>query len=97
MTKPLRISKEAELEILDAYLWYESNSTGLGKKFRAELSKQFQQIKNFPSLFPIHKRNEQFPIQKCVLKVFPFIIFYSNSEKSVDVIAVFHSSRKPKY
>ena len=87
MTKPLRISKEAELEILDAYLWYESNSTGLGKKFRAELSKQFQQIKNFPSLFPIHKRNEQFPIQKCVLKVFPFIIFYSKIRSSVSMFS----------
>lgn len=70
MTKPLRISKEAELEILDAYLWYESNSTGLGKKFRAELSKQFQQIKNFLCLFPIHKRMSSFQFESACSKFF---------------------------
>lgn len=97
MTKKLQISKDAEFEILDAYLWYESKSKGLGKRFKAELNSHFQQIKKTPDLFPIVKTTIQLSIRKCVLKVFPFIVFYFCSETSINVIAVFHSSRKPKY
>ena len=97
MTKTLQISKDAEFEILDAYLWYESKSKGLGKRFKAELNSRYQQIKKTPNLYPIVKTALQLLIRKCVLKVFPSIVFYFYSETSINVIAIFHSSRKPEY
>ncbi len=47
----LLISDESRLDILDAFAWYESRRTGLGKDFELCLEAGLNQIQRDPLLF----------------------------------------------
>ena len=86
------IRPEAELEIQDAYIWYEIQQNGLGDDFLLCLEAALSKIKRAPEMYPMIYKE----VRRCLIKRFPYGIFYMVDELKVVIIAVFHCMRNPK-
>lgn len=85
-------SQPAELELREAFLWYEEQKEGLGEVFQYNIHDAFIRINENPLLFQIKYDN----IRVIFLDVFPFGIHYIVKEKEILIISVYHTSRKPR-
>ena len=94
MTK-LFVQKAAEAELVAAAEWYEGKQPGLGLEFLLAVDREFERIRAEPLGFP--RWREGRPYRKCVLRRFPYVIFFSLAETAVDVLAVAHAKRRPGY
>ncbi len=89
----LFLSDDAEQDIDEAFLWYEFQSSGLGKDFIQSIDTGLKTIELHPYTFPIILRS----VRKYIIKKFPFSIYYQvNNEKKIEVIRVLHHKRKQK-
>jgi len=79
---------EAKIEIEDAVKYYELQSKGLCKVFKAELKQTVQRIVSFPLAWTEIKP----VIRRVIMSKFPYNILYS-----VEILAVAHHHRKPNY
>ena len=84
---------EAETELQEATEYYESQRTGLGLDFAAEINWTIQNILEFPSAWPIFEGN----LRRCLVPRFPYGILYEADGGLVHVIAVMHLHRNPRY
>ena len=89
--KPVRLSKYALLEIKRGVEHYNEARTGLGDEFRDEIEKLIELIGKQPRAFSPYRRD----YRKCVVRRFPYSIFYLEYHDHVWIAAVYHSSRKP--
>lgn len=92
MKYELILKEEANLEIIDSYLYYESKSDGLGDKFLNHLEIHFDRIRKNPKHYQIKRK----PYREAFIKKFPFLIIYEIIEKQVVVYAVFNTHRNPE-
>jgi len=85
------ILAEAEIDIENAFVWYELNQIGLGKKFFESVNKSIHFIAGRPFICSEIFKN----IRRFVIKKFPYGIYYRvNSEsKEVQIIAIIHFKR----
>jgi plasmid stabilization system protein ParE len=88
----LLVSDESRLDILDAFSWYESHRTGLGKDFELCLEAGFNQIQSDPLLS--QKRYKNFRIY--FIDRFPYGIHYVIKNDTIRVFGIFHTSRNPQ-
>jgi plasmid stabilization system protein ParE len=80
---------QAQLDVEDAALWYESQQPGLGLRFLDELDYVMKRIIASPSQFPeVHPR-----IRRGLVKRFPYSVYFSASDEQVEVVAVLHQHR----
>ena len=91
MKYELIIRHEAEIEIIEAVVYYEKQQTGLGKRFLTHLQTYFDRIQTYPKHFYI-KRN---PYREAVIKKFPYLIIYELIENKVIVYSVFNTYQNP--
>jgi len=89
----IKIIEPAELELNDAFEFYEAQTPGLGKRFIEEFNKGIVRIRQHPESWPRIRDN----IRKCILNKFPYTIFYAVEPKLVIITAVAHQRRKPDY
>lgn len=93
MSLELVVSSGAEADILDAYSWYEERQTGLGRRLIAELDLAYARIQSEPLSY-----QEDIPdIRRCMLHVFPYLVFYTLQDKRIEILAVIHASQDPSY
>ncbi|MGN7886890.1 type II toxin-antitoxin system RelE/ParE family toxin [Dyadobacter sp. 22481] len=87
--------KTAEIELHEAYEWYEKQKTGLGDRFIGEISGCLNSIADNPYKFA--KRYGQI-LRFEPLPVFPFVIAFRplEAKRVIHVVSVFHTSRNPK-
>ena len=95
MLYSLKLRDKASEEIMEAFLWYEEQQEGLGEKFKAKIHDKLVRI----CQNPLHYKNSYRKFREALTDVFPFLIVYYIDEvqNSVIVIAIFHTSRNPKY
>lgn len=85
------ILSEAEVDIDNAYIWYELRQINLGNKFYKKVEESVQFISNNPySCSDIYKG-----IRRYIIKKFPYGIYYkANFEsKEIQIIGVIHFKR----
>ena len=84
---------EASKEFGEAYIWYEVNKKGLGKRFVMAIETLLVKIQNDPHLFRYAKR----PFREAAVPIFPFTIVFKidNKKKIINILAIFHTSRNP--
>ncbi|WP_202700494.1 type II toxin-antitoxin system RelE/ParE family toxin [Flavobacterium sp. UGB4466] len=94
MNYSLKIDIDAFNDIQNTSEWYEMQSKGLGSRFKNQTKKQINSLKKNPYLFS--KKYHEIRCWK--IEKFPFLIHYSINEdlKTVNVLAVFHTSRNPE-
>lgn len=92
MNYSLSISEAAELDIRDAFLWYEDQKDNLGLTFEKHISRTIQNIQKNP--LKIQVRYNQTRV--VFLKKFPYGVHFNVSENEIIIIAVFHTSQSPQ-
>jgi plasmid stabilization system protein ParE len=95
VTASVRISPEAEAELGAAALWYESKCAGLGADLLAAIDAALDRIAENPLASPLWRTG--LPFRRHVVWRFPFLIFFTVSDDSVDVLAFAHAKRRPGY
>ena len=88
----LTIRPEADIEISEALLWHEDQQVGLG----LSLSREFREVINDIKEYPEHSQKRYRNIHIRFTKRFRYGIHYIIEENSIYVLAVLHTSRKPR-
>jgi plasmid stabilization system protein ParE len=92
MIYQLIISPEAELDIQDAFEWYEQRSSGLGSEFVRAVDSCFALIGRNPLAYPLVYRQ----VRRVLIRRFPYGVMYLVEEDVITIIACFHVKRDPK-
>jgi plasmid stabilization system protein ParE len=84
---------EVEDDVISAYLWYEEKSKGLGEEFLRIFYARSAEIARTPNLYRKVYKN----FHRCLLKRFPYAIYFIVKKKTVIVCGVFHCARNPYF
>ena len=87
----IRLRKEAEKDIREAYNWYESQRQFLGKAFLSEIDSILERIQENPQLYAHAYKS----IRRALCKRFPYAVYYMDNDSNIVVIAVLQQRRKP--
>ncbi len=92
----IKISDEAELDLEDAYSWYEGQVNQLGSEFIRVVDKSLTIIQKNPLAYPLVYRN----VRRKLLPRFPYMLLYLVDDNIniniIFVFACFHVRRDPK-
>jgi len=92
MNYDLRFLPEIEEDLFIGYSWYEEKVPGLGEEF---LQMFYDCAKGLPSNALIyHKVHGDF--RRCILRRFPYAIYFLINENEVIVFGLFHCARDPR-
>ena len=90
---PYTFHPEAETELEEAALFYESRLAGLGRSFAVEVERTISLVREFPeagsSVGPNWRR--------VVVARFPYAIVYRHDPDAIVIVAVAHQRRRPGY
>ncbi|WP_162056139.1 type II toxin-antitoxin system RelE/ParE family toxin [Pontibacter pamirensis] len=91
----VQLLERAELEVRDAYAWYETQQPGLGDRFLDMVDHYLTLIGSNPHQYPGRYGNE---LHVAPMKTFPYLVVYwvDEGQETVFVTSIFHTSRKPK-
>ncbi len=88
----LVVRDAAEADVLDAALWYEQRSPGLGREFLAAVDATLSEIAAMPKRYPLVRGEAR----RALLRRFPYGIYFVASPGLVSVIACLHARREPR-
>ncbi len=88
------IHTEARKELDAAIAYYEGQKRGLGLDLLSEVEKVILKIQQNSNLGTPHKIER---IRRYAIQRFPYLIFYTELEEVIWVIAIAHGKRKPNY
>jgi plasmid stabilization system protein ParE len=92
MAVRLVVAPEAELDIAEAYVWYEKRRIGLGEEFLSAVDACVEGIRRQPEMYAlVHD-----VYRRALIRRFPYAVFYEYAEATVTIYAVFHTSRDPE-
>ena len=92
MSRRLIVRPEAEVEMADAFDWYEKHVPGLGAEFLLCVDAVFNAMMRFPLQYPlVHKI-----VRRALLRRFPYEVFFVEDDERIVVLSVFHAKRNPK-
>ena len=84
----------AEIEYLEAIAYYESRQAGLGALFLEEFEKVMVQVCEFPASYQVVEKST---FKRCLMKKFPYTLFFKEHNQIIQVLAVAHQHRRPRY
>jgi hypothetical protein len=84
---------QAEIELHEAAEWYDREVPGLVADFAKEFDRALSRLLDDP----LHWRQIQPGVRRCLLKRFPYAIIYDLPGDMLRIIAVAHLHRKPGY
>jgi toxin ParE1/3/4 len=84
---------EAASELREATLYYQAQQAGLGERFLSAVEESLTRISNFPESFPVVFGH----VRQCKVGRFPYAVIYRLQVNYIQVIALAHSRRKPRY
>lgn len=84
---------EAEVDLIETILYYESQAPGLGERLAAEVERSIAQLLRNPG---IGAQDEE-GFRKWVLDTFPFNLRYTVVDELVYILTVENQHRRPGY
>jgi plasmid stabilization system protein ParE len=84
--------QQAELELIDAQIWYEECAPGLGLEFARAVEASLAQALRMPLAYP---RNEG-DFRHVMTRKFPYSLIYAVEADEMIVISCFHHGRRPR-
>lgn len=84
---------EAELELYEAALRYETEVPKLGRRFGDEVERVIQLLLEHPEMGARIDKD----LRHFVLRKFPFSVVYAIAGEIVYIVAIAHGSREPQY
>ncbi len=84
---------EAEWELSEAVGYYEQISSGLGLRLEEETRHALASILEMPERYPPKNNGTRI----CLLRRFPFAVYFMEFQQRIWVVAFAHTSRRPYY
>lgn len=91
MSKAVVVSNKASGEIQKAAVWYDRQSWELSTRFIDVLDYYFNRISKYPA---IYKKVDK-DVSRCLMKIFPYVIFFSETPNEIVILRVRHTKQKP--
>jgi plasmid stabilization system protein ParE len=91
MNRQLIIRPEAEADLTDAAVWYDSRELGLGSEFISELHSAIERALKHPESFTHVRRNPM--VRRVLARRFPYRVFFIVRPDVIVVFAVLHAAR----
>jgi plasmid stabilization system protein ParE len=88
----LIFAPEAELDVTEAYIWYERRKDGLGEEFLSSLSACIESVCWQPEMCSLIYEN----FRRALIRRFPYAVFYEYADEAITVYAVLHNARDPE-
>ena len=88
----LSYTERAKVDVELAFYWYEKQRDGLGFDFLDCIENGVKSILDNPKIYQINYSN----FRCCVIRRFPFCIFYTIEKTEIVVHSVFDSRQSPK-
>jgi toxin ParE1/3/4 len=98
VTKPVRPNTDAEGEFQHYIVGYETETAGLGVRLWAEIEAAISLIAEHPSIgqaVPRVPGREK--MRRVPLRHFPFLLVYREHPDHLEIVALAHMSRRPRY
>jgi plasmid stabilization system protein ParE len=92
MAKILKLRKEAEQDLQDAFNYYQTCRFGLGHEFLLCIEAAVDSIKRNPFQYPIVDQS----ISRVIVHRFPYAVYFLVRPDIIIVIGVLHMRRSPK-
>ena len=83
----------AEIELIEAALYYNEQQSGLGKDFLDAVGEREKVIQRDPELWTFFEE----PIRGCRVQPFPYRLLYRVLPDRIQIVAVMHLSTHPDY
>jgi len=83
--------RAANQEFLEASTWYEEKRAGLGVEFITEVERCLTLAAKNPTRYAVVYKE----VRRIALNKFPYSLYFRVAEKSIVVLAVFHSRKNP--
>jgi plasmid stabilization system protein ParE len=83
---------EAEMDLAEAYFWYQQRRPGLGDEFLGAVDACVDRICLAPLIYRSVYRN----YRRANLHRFPYAVYYESNAEQTTVYAVIHTSRTPE-
>ncbi|OGU36812.1 MAG: hypothetical protein A2068_08205 [Ignavibacteria bacterium GWB2_35_6b] len=87
------LTQDANQDINETFHWYESQSIGLSKNFLAQVDNSLKIIQDNHKLFLVKYKN----VRRCLIKRFPYKIFYTVNKNQIIILAVIFGGRDPNW
>ena len=95
MTYSLRVSIEAELDLVDAANYYDNINADLCERFLAEVTTTLIKIATNPQYYSYISSNSLTNFRDTKLTSFPFVIIYEINDSDVIITAVMNTYKSP--
>ena len=82
---------EAELDVSEAYAWYDLRRPGLGEEFLTSIEATIERLCRQPLSCPVIHET----YRRALLRRFPYVVFFEYDEPVITIYGVFHTSREP--
>jgi len=97
LSLPVRISDEADAEMIGAARWYESHRAGLGHEFLDAVDVVVTRIAETPRVGSTVPGVVDTEIRRQPVEKFPYHVVYLELPDHLRVLAVAHDRRRPGY
>ena len=91
--KSIRLLERADLELTAAAEYYESERTGIGRKFEAKVWQAAMQVGQFPGSGTALRNG----FRRMLVPGFPFALIYRDEPEACLIVAIAHAKRRPDY
>lgn len=88
----IRYTERARSDIESAFEWYERQRRGLGFEFLSCIELAINGLLDFPELYQIYYAS----FRRCVIRRFPFSIFYAIEDDEIVIHSVFDNRQDPQ-
>lgn len=92
MFENVRIQPEAEMDLQDAYSYFEHCKIGLGADFMDCVGDSLAKVSSNSEQYAVIYKS----IRRALIHRFPYVIFYKVIDDVIVVFAVLHCAREPK-
>lgn len=88
----------ADVELIEAARWYESEQSGLGDDFLDAADDAVRSILDWPQIAPVFPGWNREPVMRTQsIKSFPYRVLYFLTDDELTIVAYAHNRRKPGY
>lgn len=91
MTYTLRFLPEVEEDLINGYFWYEEKEKGLGEEFLFVFYDNVNRIIDNPLIY----RKVYGDFRRCLLKRFPYAIYFCCTGGEIIIFGILHCARSP--
>ena len=91
MNRRLIVRPEAEADITNGAVWYESQESGLGLELISEVQSAIARVLKYPESFTRVRRNPT--VRRVLTRRFPYRIFFIVQPDAIVVFAVLHAAQ----